>query len=98
VFQLGQPDDQVGQRQQVLELLWRSTGGQQIARGYSVSSPTRRSSESPTRVGAASQASSAAACAASNGTANPDQRVLSDQDLEQSVEEGKQRDQASARR
>jgi hypothetical protein len=91
VFQLEQPDDQVGQRQQALQLFWRSTGGQQIAQGHSVSSPTRRSSESPTRVGAASQASSTAVCAASNGAADPDQRVLSDQHLEQSVEEGKQR-------
>jgi hypothetical protein len=30
------------------------------------------------------------------GTADPDQRVLSDQDLEEAVEEGKQRDQANA--
>jgi hypothetical protein len=30
------------------------------------------------------------------GTADPDQRVLSDQDLEHAVEEGKQKDQANA--
>jgi hypothetical protein len=30
-----------------------------------------------------------------SGTADPDQRVLSDQDLEQAVEEGKQQDQAN---
>jgi hypothetical protein len=30
------------------------------------------------------------------GIADPDQRVLSDQDLEEAVEEGRQRDQANA--
>jgi hypothetical protein len=30
------------------------------------------------------------------GTADPDQRVLSDEDLEQAVKEGEQQDQASA--
>jgi hypothetical protein len=31
-----------------------------------------------------------------SGTADPDQRVLSDEDLEQAVKEGEQQDQASA--
>jgi len=98
VFQLGQLDDQVGQRQQVLELLWRSTGGQQIARGYSVSSPTRRSSESPTRVGAASQLRAPRPVQLRMALPTLTSGCFSDQDLEQSVEEGKQRGQASARR